>query len=82
MGLKEKSNMEQRIQLESINQKVLTKEGKLKRVDQTIQTKQELLKQRKKILPASRGRMYEDMPKNECKGKKTIMEENMGTNMP
>ena len=47
--------------------------------DQTIQIKQDLPKQRKNILSASRGRKCEDSLETGCKGSKTISGQNMGT---
>ena len=40
------------------------------RQDRTIQTKRDILKQRKKILPASRGKMHGDIPITDEKGVK------------
>ena len=52
-GKKEQATQEKIVQLEEINQKVLAKEGRLKRYRprvKKIQTKQDIPKQRKKIL--------------------------------
>ena len=55
------------------------KTKKIPRQDPTIQTKLDISKQRKKILPASRGRMCEDITTTGCEESKTILEQNMGT---
>ena len=59
LGQKEKRNTSNKTKIpaQEINQNILTKEGRLSRLDQTIQKKQDILTQRKKILPARRGRM-------------------------
>ena len=44
----------------------------------TIQTKQDIPKQWKKILRESRGRMDEDISTTRCKGSKRIFYQNMG----
>ena len=67
------------MQLEEINQKIPAEKEKLKKImrqGQTMQTKQDVTKQRK-ILPANRGRMHEDIPTNACKVSKIILEQNM-----
>ena len=46
--------------------------------DQTMQTKQDIQKQGKKILSAKRGRMCEYIPTTRSKGSKIILEQNMG----
>ena len=55
------------------------KTKKVPRQDQTIQTKQDILKQRKKILPTSWGRMGENVPVTGRERGKKILEENMRT---
>ena len=44
-----------------------------------IQKKQDILKQQKKILLTSRGRMGEDILRTGCEGGKEILEQYMGT---
>ena len=44
-----------------------------------MQTKQDILKQRKKIQSTSSGRMGEDITRIGCEGGKEIMEQNMQT---
>ena len=41
---------------------------KISRKGKTIQTKQDITKQRKKILPTSKGKWNEDLPTIGCKG--------------
>ena len=48
--------------------------------DKTIQRKQDILKQRKKIIPANKGRICKDIPRTGFKRQKTNFEQNMGTN--
>ena len=55
------------------------KTKKIPRLYQTKQTKQDILKQQKKILPTIRWRMHKDIPKTGCKGNKTIFEKNIET---
>ena len=60
---KKATQVKQTIQLEEIKQKVLVKEKNTKEIskrDKTIQTKQDIPKQRKKFLPATRERIHED----------------------
>ena len=59
----------------STNQKILVKEGIQ---DQAIHTKQDVPKQRKKILTTSRGRMDKAIPTTGCERGKHILEQNMG----
>ena len=51
----------------------------IRRQDQTIQTKQDLPKQQKKILSSSRGEKRQDKPATGCIGGKTILVQNMET---
>ena len=69
--------IERKVQLEETKQKVLVKEGRLKRYrDRTKQYKQQdIPKQRKKILPASTRRIDEDISATG----KNILEQNMRT---
>ena len=82
---KEKATKEKMtIQLEEINLKVPVKEGRIERHRQkskTIQTKQDIPKQRKEILPTSGGgeRWHGNIPTTRCKRNQTILEENMAT---
>ena len=52
---------------------------KIPRQDKTIKTKQNVPKQRKKILPTITGRMGEAIPSTGCEIGKKILEQNMGT---
>ena len=61
-------NTTRRDSSESIGERRKTKN--IPRQDQTISTKQDIPKQRKKILPASKGRMDENIPATGCEGKK------------
>ena len=63
---KEKSNTNKTNNTTLGNKSEVTDERrKIKKIsgqDQTIQTKRDIPKQRKKILPTSRGRIHEDIP--------------------
>ena len=59
--------------------------GKTKKIsilDQRIQTKQDIPKQRKKILCANWERKCEDNPATRCDGSKKIWEQNIETEEP
>ena len=86
MGGKKKSN--------SIRTKDIIRRGKSKvisermktksisRQDQTIETKEDIPKHRKKILPTSRRRMCKNVPATGCEGSKIILDQNMGPERP
>ena len=63
MGQKEKSNTVKTNNITRENKSESTgkrrKAKKIPRLDKTIQTKQDILKQRNEILPTSRGKMHE-----------------------
>ena len=76
---KEKATQERiRVQLEEINQKILTKEERLKRYiytkGKTIEIKQDILKQLKKILPTRGRRWHENIQTTGCKRTRTILD--------
>ena len=56
----------------------MAKEGR-QRQNQTTHTKQDVPKQRKKILPTSRGEMGEDIPTTGCEKSKKILKQDIGT---
>ena len=66
------------VDFKKTNQKVLAKEGRLKDTEAGLNNTS-IPKQRKKILPASRGEMGEDIPTTGCEWGKNILEQNMGT---
>ena len=75
------SQLERKIQLKELNMKILTKKGRLKIYrDKTKKySKQDIPKQRKTILSASRRKMGENIPTTGCERSKKIWEQNMGT---
>ena len=65
------------IKLEEINLKFLAKEGRLKRYRQRVtkmQIKQDIPKQRKKILSTSGRRWHENIPTTRCNRNRTILD--------
>ena len=78
--MKKERQIKRKIKLEETKQKILAKEGRIKRNRDRIQhTKQDVPKQRKKILRTSRGRMSEVIPTTGRERGKKIYEQNMGT---
>ena len=76
------TQLEQTIRREETNQKGTGKRRatrKIPRQDKTIQTKQDIPKELKIILPANIVRMFEDIAPTVRNGNKTILEENMGS---
>ena len=70
--------LKRKVQLDETNHKVLATK-KIPRQDQTIQTKQDIPKQLKKILPTSIEVMGEDISPIRCERGKMIFEQNMET---
>ena len=71
----EKVQQKRQVQLEETNQKIMVKEGRLKR----YRDRTKPYKQNWKTLPTSRGRMGEDIPDTGCKRGQNILEQNLGT---
>ena len=80
--MRKATELKQTITIVEINEKVMVKEGRLKRYRDRIKQykkKTRHSKITKKILPPSRGRMHDDIPTTRSKGSKTILEQNIRT---